>query len=487
MADAPLLLKQEQWLVGDEIAERTDDRRAPFTLALAARLRRPVDHDAIRRTLEQLARRHAALRSAFVRAPQPDRAIGLREFALDKRTTAPLYRHVVHDVVELPFEVVCLDDVAEGHRRDAWNQAGRRVFMALFDAAAPPLARAALIDVDRESSDLLIVIHHLIADRESLQVLARDVRAWYAFYAGHGPHPDLPPPLDYPEALRRLAAASEAERQRATDYWLRRWSITPTEPASWETPPVTPDPARADASAGAYGRRRTMEVLHLDEHVFALARDCAVRQRTTLYVVCLSAFALALSRWLDTPTVAVWISVDNRWRAGDGELVAWTANSHVVAIEVLPDATGIGLLRQVRKVVLETIEHGHIPGVEVTRRTGQPPPQSRPWVMFDLFRVVGAPDGPARDDSRGLVSFPETPPGVSFTLGDLVLHLYVQGTRARCIAGFPSNGWASSAAVQPMLRAYASTLAALSTDPERPVTALYPQVDDVGRWWRSRR
>lgn len=89
-----------------------------------------------------------------------------------------------------------------------------------FDLRHGPLARFAVAEVGENRHVVLSVIHHLVFDGMSKDVLVHDL---LAFYQGNPPA-DLE--ISYEQAAARERAGIDAAMPAATAYWQRRWQDT---------------------------------------------------------------------------------------------------------------------------------------------------------------------------------------------------------------------------------------------------------------------
>ncbi|MGQ3029421.1 MAG: condensation domain-containing protein, partial [Ferrovibrionaceae bacterium] len=151
-----------------------------YVIAGAVRLTGPLDVARLRRALTGVVARHEALRTRFVE----------------------------HDGT--PWQVIA-EDAEYG-----WSEAGD-LAVRPFDLERGPLLRAALSRVGPDRHDLLLSMHHIVADGWSIAILLREVSA---LYAGE----DLPPlPIQYGDyALWQREWLDERRLDRQLAYWRDR-------------------------------------------------------------------------------------------------------------------------------------------------------------------------------------------------------------------------------------------------------------------------
>jgi condensation enzyme len=172
-----------------------------FVLAEALQVTGYVDVAALRWALDQLVARHEILRTIVV------------------HDAAPPYQQVFPPA---PVPLV-LRDVPPGTDRGQYAQdLLRETELSSLDARELPLLRAALHRFDDEDAVLTLVTHHTAADGWSLELLNRDLAAFYNAHVGRR-EADLPEVRGYADfaAWQRSQLAGSAGA--ATDeYWRDR-------------------------------------------------------------------------------------------------------------------------------------------------------------------------------------------------------------------------------------------------------------------------
>ena len=221
----PSFAQQRLWLV-----DRLEPGSAAYNIPHALRLRGGLDAGALRASLDELVRRHEALRTTFAeRGGEPVQVI---------RPPAP---------VPLPLVDLraCRPRRGSGGARLAGAEALRP-----FDLARGPLLRSTLLRLDEAEHVLLFTLHHVASDGWSIEVLVREVSALYAaFRRGEpSPLPELPIQYaDYAVWQRGWLRGDTLEAQLA--YWRERLAGAPP---LLEVPTDRPRAAGQSARAGRH-------------------------------------------------------------------------------------------------------------------------------------------------------------------------------------------------------------------------------------------
>ena len=163
---APLSFAQQRlWLL-----DRLYPGEATYNEAIAVRIAGALDADALRRALNEVLRRHEALRTRFV-----------VEDARPVQIVAPALAVAldVEDLGALPEA----DRAAEARRR------ARDERDAPFDLARGPLVRARLLRLAADEHWLFVTMHHIVTDGWSTGVLGHELGALYGAFREGRPSP----------------------------------------------------------------------------------------------------------------------------------------------------------------------------------------------------------------------------------------------------------------------------------------------------------
>jgi len=238
---------------------------AVYNINFALELTGPLDETALQMSLDVLVARHETLRTTFEKPEQQP----LQVIAEEGR--------IVLDVVDAARE----SDAELATRLD-------QLVTAPFDLAKGPLLRVHLLRRCDNKQVLLFVIHHIIADAWSLDVLYRElVIAYQAAVAGVAPElPELPIQYaDYAEWQLEWLSGAELDRQLA--YWREQLADAPE---LLELPLDRPRP-RVQTHNGANTEKR------IDQQVASSLKQLAQSSSCTLFILYLAAFNVLLGRY----------------------------------------------------------------------------------------------------------------------------------------------------------------------------------------------
>ncbi|MCL4775586.1 MAG: amino acid adenylation domain-containing protein, partial [Burkholderiaceae bacterium] len=319
------------------IVERVDaDSGSRYNIAVALRLRGPVQVPALRTALRALLRRHAALRTAI-------REVGGEpvQFVLDDD--------------EPDFEVVDAGTASDfGGKPHPVAPLLHLAAHEPFDLAAGRLLRTRLIRSSPTDHALLLVVHHIVSDGLSTTILERELGALYAAALPDAAVADavldaLLPPLpisflDY--AIWSRADARGPRTRRQLGYWVSHLSGAPDH----DLPFDRPRPASPELGAG------THSVAIAADTARALA-SVASSNGATPYMVMMSALRILLARYGAGNDAVIGTPNGGRDRAELEDLVGYFVDMQPMRSSLAGDPTFVELLRRVRRDTLDAWAH----------------------------------------------------------------------------------------------------------------------------------
>jgi amino acid adenylation domain-containing protein len=361
--DAPLSFAQQRLWFLDQLEPGT----SRYTLASRQRFRGPLDIPALERAFTEIVRRHEVLRTTF----------GSREGRPVQRVGPP-------GPIGIP--VVDLELHPPPVREEAVARIVRDETRRPFSLDCGPLVRCLLLRLGPDVHDLVVSIHHIVADGWSLGILAHELRGLYdAFAAGRAsPLPELPVQYADFAAWQQLSLAGE-KLQSQRRYWLAHL-------AGRSAPLQLP----TDHPRSRVGHR-------LDaSHDLVVPPTLADRLRTlsrqegvTLFMLLLATFKVLLSRYTGQDDIVVGTPVANRDHVELEPLIGLFANTLVLRTDLGGDPTFRGLLARVRETCLEAYAHPDMPFEQLVEEL-RPPRTLGGNPLFEISVVFQAP-GDAAD------------------------------------------------------------------------------------------
>jgi amino acid adenylation domain-containing protein len=302
----------------------------------ALRLTGVLDRGALERSLDELVRRHASLRTRF--PVEGDGPVQRVERELPGGT--PLLKVV--DLTGLAAEEILPRAAALA------GEESRRP----FDLARGPLFRATLLRLGTEEHVLLLCHHHIVSDGWSVGLILRDFAALYSSFAT-GAAPDLPAlRASYADFARaqRQRLHGEALRQEIA-FWRQRLEGAPTV---LELP--TDHPRRHMASPRGDAVR-----FEIPDPAAARFKALAQGAGATPFMALLTLFDLLLFRYTGQDDFVVGVPVANRNRTEHERVVGCFASTLLVRATLRPAEGFLALLGRVRAESLAVFGHSDLP------------------------------------------------------------------------------------------------------------------------------
>ena len=300
-----------------------------YHIAGSLTLRGELDRPALRQAFADLLVRHETLRSRFIEGADGE---------VQLRLAAP---------GPVPFSEIDLSGQPAAAEADAARFAAEP-----FDLACGPLLRLRLQRLGEGRQALLLVVHHIVADGASLNLLLEEFAACYA--ARLQDRSATLPALEVQYldiAAAQQQALDSGEGARLLDWWHTRLGD--------EHPPLELPYALADARNA--GRRAGLVEQRLDDRLATELRGLAQRHGVTLAMLLLAGFNLLLQRFTGQQDLRVGLTQAGREQLVSERLVGFFVNLLVLRSDLSANPTLAGLLRQVRDGLLEAQAHQGLP------------------------------------------------------------------------------------------------------------------------------
>jgi amino acid adenylation domain-containing protein len=320
--------QQRLWFL-DQVTPGT----AAYNLARAFRLTGSLDQAALAKALRVIISRHESLRTIFVSDEGEVRQVVLSSLDFDLP---------VIDFNELPAE-----QREQAALRIAGNEAAKP-----FDLSTGPLFHARLLRISPDEHILLLVIHHIITDGWSLNVLFHEMGELYAGFIG-GTEPQLPRlSLRYSDYSRWQRATITGDFLAGEiDYWEKKLRDAETV---LQLPTDLPRPVEHS------GRGKS---LHFDisGETNKSLKSLAHSENATIFMALLAVFQILLGRYARQDSVLVGSPTAGRNDVDLETLIGFFVNTLIFRADLNPDMSFREMLRQTRATTLEAFAHQQMP------------------------------------------------------------------------------------------------------------------------------
>ncbi|KPA98413.1 AMP-binding protein, partial [Pseudomonas asplenii] len=332
-----------------------DPQSSAYTIPGALRLRGELDEAALRNSFERLIERHESLRTRFYERDGQ---------AMQRIDASAAFDLQLIDLGDLPT------DQREARARQIREDAAR----TQFDLEKGPLLWVTLVRLDDQEHQLLVTMHHIIADGWSLNILIDEFARLYAA-AAQGQVAELAPlPLqyaDYGSWQRQWLAQGESRRQLA--YWK--------EQLDGELPRLD---LATDHPRSAQKRHSAARLnLRLDAALSAAVRQTAQACESTPFMLLLSAFQSLLFRYSGQRDIRIGVPSANRPRLETQGLIGFFINTLVLRAGLEARLPFVELLAQTRQATLDAQANQDLPFEQLLEAFPEAREQGLFQVMFN--------------------------------------------------------------------------------------------------------
>ncbi|UQV46657.1 amino acid adenylation domain-containing protein [Janthinobacterium lividum] len=336
--DAPLSFAQQRlWLH----AQRHPGR-AVYNLPFALELSGVLDLRALRRSLVEIAQRHAVLRTSF-----------------DTIDGVPCAR--VHASASPPLYIRDLSDQQGAGQKARLDALMNEEIHTPFDLSLPALPRLNLFKLRAERHVLLITMHHIVADGWSVGLLLRELTAVYGAFQHEQSSPLSIPAYQYGDFARwqrqRFAAGAFADQLA---YWRTKLDGAPGVLA------LPTDRARCATTSQRGGLIRFM----IDASATGALTSMAEQAQGTLFMAFAALFATLLYRYTGQRDICVGTPIANRHHQELESMVGFFVNTVVLRMLLNDGSSFHSLLEQVRDTAQEAYAHQDLPFDELVGALG---------------------------------------------------------------------------------------------------------------------
>lgn len=313
-----------------------------YNISRALRLRGVLNVSALSRATDEIIRRHETLRTSF---------------AAENGTP---FQRVTH-CESRPLPLMDLTKVPETEREAQAEQLAAQEIKQPCDLSHGPLLRALLLRLSDDEHVLILTMHHIAADGWSIGVLFRELTTLYESFVAA--KPSTLPVLsiqyaDYAVWQRQWLQGEVLEK--LVSYWRKQLAGAPPV---LELPTDSPRP-QVQSFRGAHERLALNTSLTID------LKQLSQRQGATLFMTCLAAFQLLLSRFSGQQDLIVGTDVANRNRVETESLIGFFTNLLPLRAKLSGDLKFSELLRQVRETTLEGYAHQALPFEKLVEELG---------------------------------------------------------------------------------------------------------------------
>ena len=322
------------------------------------------DAEAMRRAMKELVRRHEVLRTAF--SPSDGRSL-----------------QVVLPTVDLALSELDLISLSEQEREREWTRVVREQGRKPFDLSQAPLLRGTMVHLSHQEHRLLLVIHHIIADEWSMEIIHHEVNQLYDAYSQGrlSPLPELP--IQYADFAcwqRNWLKGEMLEKQ--ISFWKEELAGAA---AILELPTDKPRPA-------VQSFRGATEIFQVPETLLDRLKSLGRDEHATLFMILEAGFMALLYRYTGQDDILVGTPISGRTFSETENLIGLFLNTVLLRARFTDRLNFRSLLQQVRERALGAYAHPDLPLQDLVAELAPERDMSR-TPLFQVMFILHDPEG----------------------------------------------------------------------------------------------
>lgn len=326
---APLsLVQQGLWFF-----QQLESQSSVYNEFACIQLKGVLNLTALEKSLNEIIRRHESLRTCF-----------------ETLNEQPV--QVIHATLTVKLPVVNLTNLPQALQNAKVEQLSAEIAQKPFDLTSSPLLRVILLQISEQEHLLLLVIHHIICDGWSIQILNRELAILYGSFCTEKSSSLSELHLQYADYSIWQRQWLQGERETTQlSYWKQQLADAPTTlalPTDRQRPPV-------QSFQGA------TSPFELSPRLTSMLKSLSNQQGVTLFMTLLAAFQAQLYRYTNQEDICVGSPIANRNHTNIEGLIGFFVNTLVLRTDLSSNPSFLELLGRVREVCVGAYAHTDIP------------------------------------------------------------------------------------------------------------------------------
>ncbi|QOT00426.1 amino acid adenylation domain-containing protein [Brevibacterium sp. JNUCC-42] len=325
----PLSFSQQRlWFLHQMNPENTA-YNLPYAFSITGRL----DVRALKRSIEEIMKRHEILRTTFA-----------------FRDGQPVQRVAPAQLYSIP--VLSLEEKAEETDRETIMKEVMKGFNQPFHLQTDQLFRCQLLRFTETEHVLLINYHHIITDGWSHSIFNKELTTFYQAFAARESI-ELPPlSIQYGDFAKwQHQRHQEGSLEAQVDYWKQKLEGVSGQLALPTDYPRTSEPT-------LHGKQVPFFLSH---QVTKQLQELSRKEGATLFMTLMAAFKVLLYRYSGDRDSCVGTTVANRNNREIEELIGFFVNNLVIRSHIEENLSFRQLIQEVRTTCLEAYAHQDLP------------------------------------------------------------------------------------------------------------------------------
>ncbi|MGE5458376.1 MAG: amino acid adenylation domain-containing protein, partial [Methanococcaceae archaeon] len=333
-----------------------DPENPIYNIPVAIRIQGKIDLNILTRCFNEIFHRHEILRTSFIQI-----------------NGTPL--QAIHSGRRANVNIIDLSVNAEDKDREslAIQMIGELTLKA-FNLNGESLLKTTLFKLEKESSILFLLMHHIITDAWSMKVLAHEIMILYNTFAVNSLH-HLPPLkiqyADYAVWQKKWMSSGKMEKQLV--YWKEKLS------GSDPTLNLCPN-----NNSFAQSDKGMQKIISLNDIDFRKLRRMYEHLQVTGFMHFLGLFSLLLMRYSGKRDLCLGVPVSNRPSSDTEAIIGFFVNTIVMRIKAVGNYQFSSFMQEIKENTLQAFANQHLP-FDYLVETLQPDRQIHNNPLFNIM------------------------------------------------------------------------------------------------------
>ncbi|MGA9771717.1 MAG: amino acid adenylation domain-containing protein [Blastocatellia bacterium] len=370
--DLPLSFAQQRlWII-----HRLEPDNPAYNIPALVRLTGDLNFAALQQAINEVLRRHEALRTTFI-------------------TSNGRPAQQISEKLTLEVPVMDLKDLPEAEREHCARHLITQEIWQPFDLAKGPTVRAHMLQLDSDENVILLTMHHIVSDAWSMGVLVREMAELYKAGSAGTPSPLPELAIQYADyAIWQRGLLQDEVISEQLDYWKRQLSEQPAVLAlPTDRPRLATQSYRGASRSITLGRELTQSL-----------KEISRQEGATLFMTLLAAFKVLLYHYTKQEDIIIGSPIAGRNRNEVEDMIGFFINALVLRTGLSGNPSFRDLLGRVRETTLGAYAHQDLPFDKLVEEFQA----GRDRTLSPLFQVAFTLDNTPREvfDLPGLTLNP---------------------------------------------------------------------------------
>ena len=325
---APSFAQERLWFLS-QLAPDNHFYNIPILLDLKG----PLNVQVLEQSLNTVVQRHEALRTNFtVEEGKPIQ--------------------IINSNLNIFIPIIDLRKCSEEEQKVQIEKIIAEESQKTFNLEKDALIRVKLIKLDSTEHKFFLIMHHIVVDAWSLEILFRELATLYEAFRSGQPSPLEDLPIQYADfAYWQRESLQKENLRNQFDYWKKQLG---------DNPPMLQLPTDYPRS-GVQNYQGKRELIRLSKTLTDKLKTLSQEEGSTLFMTLLAAFKVLLCRYTGQEDVVVGSMIANRNQVEIEELIGFFVNTLALRTDLSANPSFRELLQRVRQVALEAYSHQDIP------------------------------------------------------------------------------------------------------------------------------